>query len=574
MLGGALGDALGEPVEFISSAHEILRCFGANAPAKLGYAHGPFITDDTQMTLFAAEGMIRAGRVRWDDHASLARSVQAGFLRWYSTQRGSDSEVVASSPAGWLVTQRGLHHQRAPGNTCMSALQAQVGAKKLASVASPLNSSKGCGAIMRAAPFGLAARTRAQAFQWGRDTGAITHGHPSGYLSAGHFAAVIWGISRGEPLATSIEQATALLAGEANHAETSAAVSRAMSLVANGPPSPSTIESLGGAWVGEEALAIALLCTATCEGSSPEAIAESLWRAVAHAGDSDSTGSMVGNLLGAMHGYEALPAAWLEELELVGVIDRIAGDLLAALAGKVDERAYPVEQADMRASADEPEKKIEWHGILSREVCSEWFLQARDALADAAKASDWPGVFRVLEEHPKLINSWRAGGKSWYAPLHQAAHGGASVDIVERLLSLGAWRTLANAKGERPVDIARRQGHDHLVPQLEPVAVRRVDAQALERMQRHFHSVIRTRVAVLEGVADALRLPELAPLTEYPNARAWFAVPGMYGGFSFWLEADGAQPKLVTESWCRVVEGSEERHEVTPGGARLVIGRP
>jgi ADP-ribosylglycohydrolase len=62
-------------------------------------------------------------------------------------------------------------------------------------------------------------------------------------------------------------------------------------------------------------LAIALLCAATCEGSAPEAVAEALWRSVAHAGDSDSTGSMVGNLLGAMHGVESLPAQWVRELE-------------------------------------------------------------------------------------------------------------------------------------------------------------------------------------------------------------------------------------------------------------------
>ncbi len=91
-----------------------------------------------------------------------------------------------------------------------------------------------------------------------------------------------------------------------------------MALVSSGPPSASVIESLGGAWVGEEALAIALLCAATCaDGSAREAVAAALWRSVAHAGDSDSTGSMVGNLLGAMHGVESLPAGWLDELELV-----------------------------------------------------------------------------------------------------------------------------------------------------------------------------------------------------------------------------------------------------------------
>jgi hypothetical protein len=100
--------------------------------------------------------------------------------------------------------------------------------------------------------------------------------------------------------------------------------------------------------------------------------------------------------------------------------------------------------------------------------------------------------------------------------------------------------------------------------------VRKVDPRALERMQGHFHDVIRARVAALEGMLDALRLPELEPMTEYASAKFWFAVPGMYGGFAYWLAEDGATPRLVSESWCRVVEGSGERHEVTPDGARLV----
>jgi ADP-ribosylglycohydrolase len=182
---------------------------GSTSPIKLGYAHLPLITDDTQMTLFAAEGIIRAGEARWeDDGDALTRSVQGAFLRWLSTQNGGNDEKIASSPAGWLVTERGLHHRRAPGNTCLSALEAQVGAGTLATVTSVLNTSKGCGAVMRAAPFGLAARTREQAFRWGRDTGAITHGHPSGYLSAAHLAAIIWGVSRGEPLLGSVDHST------------------------------------------------------------------------------------------------------------------------------------------------------------------------------------------------------------------------------------------------------------------------------------------------------------------------------------------------------------------------------
>jgi ADP-ribosyl-[dinitrogen reductase] hydrolase len=57
--------------------------------------------------------------------------------------------------------------------------------------------------------------------------------------------------------------------------------------------------------------------------------------AVNHSGDSDSTGSMAGNLLGVQFGVDAIPHTWLEELELRSVIERLAIDLNALVSGKL-----------------------------------------------------------------------------------------------------------------------------------------------------------------------------------------------------------------------------------------------
>jgi hypothetical protein len=215
-------------------------------------------------------------------------------------------------------------------------------------------------------------------------------------------------------------------------------------------------------------------------------------------------------------------------------------------------------------------RELEWFGDVQRDGYNPSYVEARDALADAAKAYDWSAVLLLLEREPALVNSWRVGGTSWYTPLHQAAHGGAPPEVVERLISLGAWRTLRNAKGQLAVDIAQEHGRRQLLPLLETSPARSVHARALERMQGHFHEVIRGRVAAIEGVLARLRLPDLGPLTELPSAKFWFSVPGMFGGFAFWLAADGERPMLVSENWCRVVDGSGERHEVTPEGARLI----
>src|SRR5262245_60374743 len=97
------------------------------------------------------------------------------------------------------------------------------------------------------------------------------------------------------------------------------------------------------------------------------------------------------------------------------------------------------------------------------ETLSEWAGAARQQLADHARRYDWDAVLGVLAQHPEFVNSTRPSGDSWFAPLHQAAHGDAPVPIIDRLLAAGAWRGLRTARGERPVDIAVRLGRSHLL---------------------------------------------------------------------------------------------------------------
>ncbi|MBM3838494.1 MAG: hypothetical protein FJ398_11115 [Verrucomicrobia bacterium] len=93
----------------------------------------------------------------------------------------------------------------------------------------------------------------------------------------------------------------------------------------------------------------------------------------------------------------------------------------------------------------------------------------------------------------------------------------------------------------------------------------------LKAIERNFHEVIRGRVALLHEPPANLKLPRLdetTPTTE--DERAWFPVPGMCGGFAYWLDLTSEPPKLISESWCRVCEGSGERHEIDTAGSKLV----
>lgn len=105
---------------------------------------------------------------------------------------------------------------------------------------------------------------------------------------------------------------------------------------------------------------------------------------------------------------------------------------------------------------------IIWDGVTTLDGYKESIVNARVRLADAAKAADWPAVFSILLEHPEFANSCRLAGKSFYTPLHQAAYAGAPVEVTNKLIDLGAWRTIQNSRGERAIDVAERMGHYHL----------------------------------------------------------------------------------------------------------------
>jgi ADP-ribosylglycohydrolase len=301
-------------------------------------AHGrrAAITDDTQMTLFTAEGLLRAyNRFAQTGMCSPPAVVEHAYFRWLWTQGESVPAELQSLADGPLFEDLRLHEERAPGNTCISALRARVRARLQGKeVAKPLNDSKGCGGVMRVAPVGLVAD---EPWELGSRCAELTHAHPAGHESAGLLAEIVGEVVAGRSLAEAAARVWKYRRDQC-HADTRRAIDRAFALLHAGEPASSELlETLGGGWVGEEALAIALYCALACP-DLPSAMS----LAVTHSGDSDSTGAIVGNLLGAALGEAAIPGRWLEELELRDLIERIAEDLAKLrLSGRVDERVYP-----------------------------------------------------------------------------------------------------------------------------------------------------------------------------------------------------------------------------------------
>ena len=316
LLGGAVGDALGYPVEFLSEP-EILRQYGPAGIQTLAQAGSPArVSDDTQMTLFAANAWIYGcSGEGWD-----ISTAWLAYREWLGTQ-GDESRM--GKPRMWIYGDRRLHARRAPGNTCLSAIRSS---DRGGTLENPVNNSKGCGTVMRAAPYGLMPGSRETAMERAAADAALTHGHPLAWGSSAWLAACVHALVEGAgPLADRV--ADIKLPQRLNPDGTLLALVQKAIALANREDVTDleAIHALGEGWVAEEALAIALFCALRHRDDFAAAIRA----AVNHKGDSDSTGAICGNILGAFLGAEAVAKAFdPEQLELKDIIQPLSLDLL------------------------------------------------------------------------------------------------------------------------------------------------------------------------------------------------------------------------------------------------------
>ena len=349
LLGGAIGDALGAPVEFWSRAQIEAKCGPGGVQEYLPVAFdGPpqkgLITDDTQMTLFTCEGLMRAhmrGMTRGMCHP--AGVVHYAYQRWLETQerdapRRFAPDEYGGDHRGWLVEELWLYSRRAPGKTCLTALEALRGGG-FESAAD--NDSKGCGGVMRSAPFGLY-RELFDAVGAAVECAGITHGHRTGQLASGAFARMIQVVFDGRSLESAVDAALEWLEDQDGKDATVQALQAAVRAAQSGPPTWQAVESLGGGWIAEEALAIGVYCALVHQ--EEDELRKALSLAVSHTGDSDSTGSICGNLLGTLHGVDALPQDLLAELEGRETIEQVGRDM--AVFVETPERVIEEDRVD------------------------------------------------------------------------------------------------------------------------------------------------------------------------------------------------------------------------------------
>ena len=332
LVGGAVGDALGYPVEFYKES-DIKDKFGDGGITE--YAPNcskALFSDDTQMTLFTANGILNSiteenGRF---DLNKTVKNIGSCYIDWLLTQI-EDYPIPDTIHNSWLIKIPDLFACRAPGFTCISALKRRVCGVE-ASIAAPINDSKGCGGVMRVAPIGLfnlkKSLTIEETDMLAAEVAAITHNNDLGYIPAAALAHVVRRTAQENmPLDKAVNDMISTVSKLFSESEQisvfTSLMKKAVSLAKSTTPDIDAIHQLGEGWIGDEAFAIAVFCSLRYSNDIEKALIVS----VNHNGDSDSTGAITGNILGACLGLSAIPEKFIKDLELLDVITELAEDL-------------------------------------------------------------------------------------------------------------------------------------------------------------------------------------------------------------------------------------------------------
>ncbi|MDO4489232.1 MAG: TIGR02452 family protein [Eubacteriales bacterium] len=403
LFGGAIGDALGYPVEFMSEG-AIFDKYGRDGiteydlDRRTGKA---LISDDTQMTLFTANGML-VGETRLCmrgiggiPHDYIGMS----YEDWLLTQEMTIEQFEKKRHNGhhcisWLCDVPELYSRRAPGNTCISEIK--EGCR--GSVENHINTSKGCGGIMRVAPLALHYNSVDLNVldKESAEVAALTHGHSLGYMPAavlGHILSLIVypdshvttssglssarGMSLKDIVLHARDSINKLFKGDKHLAELDRIITKAVELSENDKTDLENIHELGEGWVAEETLAIAIYCSLRYQDDFSKGIIA----AVNHKGDSDSTGAVTGNILGAWLGFEKIEEKWKKNLELYDVLEEMALDICHGCVmseyGRYRDPVWITKYMDMRRSEVKPS---DYDDSVSGIINSSRFTAMNDAL--------------------------------------------------------------------------------------------------------------------------------------------------------------------------------------------------
>ena len=285
MIGHAIGDALGVPVEFCE--REELK---TNPVVDMrGYGTYPVPagswSDDTSMSIAALDSLAK-GTVNLDE-------IMDNFVEWV--------EEGKYTPTGKSFDI---------GRTCLQAIRAYLICHKTDECGQIGEYSNGNGSLMRIHPFALFAiakgMTLGKSLDVIREGSIITHAHPRSIYGCGIYSMVLWDILRGADktqILSTIENASVLFDGiypeESDYYE----------WAFYNKVTTKTEDEISGSGYVVNTLEAALWCLLTTNSYK-----ECILKAVNLGEDTDTVAAIAGGLAGALYGYDSIPQEWKDTL--------------------------------------------------------------------------------------------------------------------------------------------------------------------------------------------------------------------------------------------------------------------
>lgn len=398
VIGLAVGDALGVPVEFFD--RDRLKKEPVTGMRSFGTHHQPAGTwsDDTSLALCLAESLAEKGI----DYADQAQR----FIAWkYSakwTPHGRlfdignvTGEAIARLLNGVYPLAAGPDDDRACGN----------------------------GSLMRILPLAIFLADADPFERWriAADCSRLTHGHPRCLLACAYYVEVAAALVRGESLGDGIESANRLLRHdlERKHPQERDTFARILSPQLGQLPEG----EISGSGYVIHCLEASLWCALRAKS-----YAEGVLAAVNLGDDTDTTGAVAGGLLGLQYGLAGIPAEW--QNQLVRRADILA--LCSRLQLAADAKLHPIGTAMQPA----PELKTLYAGRhLSLVARGKWEFVQRKTNRPAV------GIVAITDEEKVILVEQRRP----------------AVDGTLMELPAGLAGDIAGAENEPLVEAAKRE---------------------------------------------------------------------------------------------------------------------
>ena len=299
LLGLAVGDALGVPVEFTSrtarDADPVQDMRGGGAH---GQAPGTW-SDDSSLAFCTAESLV-AG---WDLD-DMGRRFVDWLCHGYWSARGAVFDVGATTYDALIGLERGRPAQDA-GRTD--------------------EDSNGNGSLMRILPVALRFHDAepADLVDKAHQASRLTHGHPRSQVACGIYVLLARRLARG----TNVADACRLAAEDTTVTYEGSELGR--ELAHFGRLLGGSLATVERARVSSSGYVVDTLDAAVWCLLTTDSFPECVLAAVNLGSDTDTVGAVAGGLAGLAYGVDAIPTRWLDQLarraDIVDLVDRLVG---------------------------------------------------------------------------------------------------------------------------------------------------------------------------------------------------------------------------------------------------------